>query len=209
MPALIEPRKRPLQARSTATFDAVLEASARILEQHGLLALNTNEIARLAGVSVGTLYQYFPTKEAILAEIIRRKRLSLFNGLTAVLQGAKGERFEETARKLIEVTIRHQADKPNFARALDYAYAALPLQKETDALNAKIVAAISKHLAEYDLPDPEEAARDVVAITRGMVEAAGLRGEKDRTALAGRICRAVLGYLDTAQAAIAEQPAAL
>ncbi|MEX3011532.1 TetR/AcrR family transcriptional regulator [Hoeflea sp. TYP-13] len=200
-PTVIEPRKKPRQARSTVTVDAVLEAAARILQEGGLDALNTNEIARRAGVSVGSLYQYFPTKEAVLAEIIRRKRLRLFNGLTAALEETRGRPLEITIFRLVEVTISHQADKPGFARALEYAYSALPLQQETDDLKDGIVAAISGLLEEHDVPDPRQAARDIVAIVRGMAEAAGLRGEKDRAALATRICRAVLGYLTTDVAA--------
>lgn len=55
---LPDPRKRPRQARSVATFEAILEAAARILE------INTNAVAELAGVSIGSLYQYFPSKDA-------------------------------------------------------------------------------------------------------------------------------------------------
>jgi AcrR family transcriptional regulator len=62
MTAPINPRKTPRQARARATFDAILEAAARILVNEGYDRLNTNRIAEIAGVSVGTLYQYFPTK---------------------------------------------------------------------------------------------------------------------------------------------------
>jgi AcrR family transcriptional regulator len=65
------PRNKPLyrlpkQARAKATCAAIFEATARILEADGETALNTNRIAAMAGVSVGTLYQYFPNKQAIL-----------------------------------------------------------------------------------------------------------------------------------------------
>ena len=66
------PRKRPRQARSKATVDAILEAAARILERDGYEAANVNEIARVAGVSTGSLYQYFPTKEALVAAVAER-----------------------------------------------------------------------------------------------------------------------------------------
>jgi len=191
----IEPRKQPRQARSVVTVDAILEAAALILQERGLPTLNTNDVARRAGVSIGSLYQYFPTKEAILAEIIRRKRLSLLKGLSEAREASQGAPFPTTVRNLVEVTIRHQTNKQNFARALDYAYAMLPIQQETDALNRKIIAVICDALEGLDLKDSQEAAIDVVAIVRGMVEAAGLRGETDRSALAERICRAVHGYI--------------
>lgn len=76
------PRRQPRQARALATRAAIFEATAQILEAEGEAALNTNRIAERAGVSVGTLYQYFSDKQAILvamahAEIIRvRERLA-------------------------------------------------------------------------------------------------------------------------------------
>ncbi len=67
---LLEPRKRPHQQRSAATVDAILEAAARILERKGLDALTTNVVAELAGISIGSLYQYVPGKAVILAELM-------------------------------------------------------------------------------------------------------------------------------------------
>jgi AcrR family transcriptional regulator len=66
-------RKTPIQQRSKTTVDAVLEAGARLLLSIGYDKASTNKIAELAGVSVGSLYEYFPGKEAIFAEIRRRE----------------------------------------------------------------------------------------------------------------------------------------
>ncbi|WP_417686897.1 TetR/AcrR family transcriptional regulator [Roseibium sp.] len=191
----IEPRKLPRQRRAAATVDAVLEASARILEREGLPGFNTNEIARLAGVSIGSLYQYFPTKEAILAEIVRRKRIRLWEGLSAELPHADSQPLTVTIRRLVEATLDHQADNPGLARALDYAYAALPLQGETEDLNAKIIQGIAGILPDDVIPDRITAARDIVAIVRGMVDGATLAGSWRKQDLAPRICRALEGYL--------------
>ena len=61
------PRRRPpRQERARATVADILEATARIIERDGYDALTTNEIARVAGVATGSLYQYFPTKEAVV-----------------------------------------------------------------------------------------------------------------------------------------------
>lgn len=71
---MVDPyRKKPGQARSTATVDAIFEATARILQDEGIAALNTNAIARLAGISIGTLYQYFADKKSILIALARRE----------------------------------------------------------------------------------------------------------------------------------------
>ncbi len=64
--------KMPLQERSRATVDALVEATARILVREGFEKASTNRIAEVAGVSVGSLYQYFPSKEALVAAVIDR-----------------------------------------------------------------------------------------------------------------------------------------
>lgn len=66
------PKKQPKQARSQATFEAIVEATARVLGTEGRVRLSTNRVAEVAGVSVGSLYQYFPNKEALLTELRRR-----------------------------------------------------------------------------------------------------------------------------------------
>jgi len=68
-----ELRKAPRQSRSGATFDAVVEAAARILAEGGSPGLTTNRIARRAGVSVGSLYQYFPNKLAVVRALLERE----------------------------------------------------------------------------------------------------------------------------------------
>jgi AcrR family transcriptional regulator len=66
-------RRKPKQARAQDTVEVILEATAQILRRKGRAALNTNYIAECAGISVGTLYQYFPDKEAILLAMARRE----------------------------------------------------------------------------------------------------------------------------------------
>lgn len=66
-------RRKPRQSRSRMTYDSILEAAAQLLRHDGPAALNTNRVAERAGVSVGTLYQYFPNKGAILLALARRE----------------------------------------------------------------------------------------------------------------------------------------
>src|SRR5581483_874384 len=66
------PRKKPKQERSQATVDAILVATARVLCETGYDRASTNRIALAAGVSVGSLYQYFPSKEALVAALVER-----------------------------------------------------------------------------------------------------------------------------------------
>jgi AcrR family transcriptional regulator len=68
----IRPRKEPRQERAQATVDAILEATAQVLKKIGYDALTTNKVAEAAGVSVGSVYQYFPGKEALLVALMLR-----------------------------------------------------------------------------------------------------------------------------------------
>lgn len=68
----LDPRKQPVQHRSKATVDVILLAAAHVFESHGYAAGTTNRIAARAGVSIGTLYQYFPSKEAIAVALLER-----------------------------------------------------------------------------------------------------------------------------------------
>jgi len=74
---LTKPRKHASQHRSRATVDALIEATARILVKQGFDSASTNRIAEQAGVSVGSLYQYFPGKEALVAAVIERHQQDL------------------------------------------------------------------------------------------------------------------------------------
>lgn len=71
-PRSFEPKKRPNQARSIATYDAIVVAGARVLGSRGYHALTTNHVADAAGVGIGSLYEYFPGKDAIVAAVAER-----------------------------------------------------------------------------------------------------------------------------------------
>jgi AcrR family transcriptional regulator len=97
-------RRSPVQERAKGTLEVVLEAAARILEQEGCAALNTNHIAERAGISVGTLYQYYSNKDEILVAIARR----LFdNDISSALQAlaAAGPDHPEPERLVIHTLI--------------------------------------------------------------------------------------------------------
>ncbi len=83
------PRKLPVQRRSSITVEAILEAAIRIFEAQGYRAATTAKVAELAGVSVGSLYQYFPNKLALLAGAKQRFLRGLFLRLEDALNGAK------------------------------------------------------------------------------------------------------------------------
>jgi AcrR family transcriptional regulator len=190
----IEPRKRPRQTRSVTTVAVILEAAAHILERDGLDALTTNAVAERAGVSIGSLYQYFPGKAALLAELIRSERTNLAARIDAIAATPPRE-LGPLVVLLINAAVDHQLARPAFARALDFAEQALPLDEETAALSRYLAQTIANLLAPHKTKDGLQAARDLVALAKGMIDAAGLAGETDRAGLAQRVIRAALGYL--------------
>ncbi len=75
----------PRQARANATVDAILTAALQLLEAGGVEQLTTNQVAERAGVSIGTVYQYFADKQAILSALAQRSAASVRDGIAAML----------------------------------------------------------------------------------------------------------------------------
>jgi AcrR family transcriptional regulator len=107
------PRRQPRQARALATRAAIFEAAAQILESEGEAAFNTNRVAERAGVSIGTLYQYFASKQAILAAMAREENARKREVLAA--QIAVGA--EDPVRLAIRGQIHAMAGRPVTRRA--------------------------------------------------------------------------------------------
>ena len=192
------PRKRPLQARAQQTVEDVVEAAARILEGQGHDGFTTNAVAERAGVSIGTLYQYFPNKEALVGALIARETARLVHDAELASAQAEGLVALDT---LIGAAVGHQLRRPALARLLDFEEGRLPFDAETRRVRERFEAVLANILARPDLPpqsDLPTATADVGAIIRGMLDAAGERGEHAREALAARVRRAVVGYLQTA-----------
>jgi AcrR family transcriptional regulator len=115
---LTNPRKQASQDRSRATVDALVEATARILVKEGFDAASTNRIAAAAGVSVGSLYQYFPTKEALVAAVIDRHHREIMQVVRSAVAEIAGEPLEQGVRKLVAVAIQAHRVDPKLHRVL-------------------------------------------------------------------------------------------
>ncbi len=99
--AVLEPRKSPVQARSAASVDAILEATIQVLLQVGKERLTTTKVALRAGVSVGTLYQYFPNKSALLKAALKRHMDEVTEAIELVCHEQRGYSLEQMARALM------------------------------------------------------------------------------------------------------------
>jgi AcrR family transcriptional regulator len=192
----LEPRKSPSQKRSTETVEAVLEAAARILERTGLAGYNTNAIAARAGVSIGSLYQYFPGKDAVTVALIERETATLLAEITGT---ALADDDEAGIHQLIQAAVAHQMRRPVLARLLDFEERRLPVDDRHSRVSDRIEAELQALLVKSGFRQGatvEVIAGDVLALARGIIDAAGERGETDAPALERRVQRAVFGYLD-------------
>jgi AcrR family transcriptional regulator len=115
---LTKPRKRASQDRSRVTVDALVEATARILVKEGFDKASTNRIAEEAGVSVGSLYQYYPSKEALVAAVINRHRQETMQVVRGALAKVASQPIEKAMRSLIAVAIEAHRIDPKLHRVL-------------------------------------------------------------------------------------------
>src|SRR4051794_35812262 len=103
---VLDPRKLPLQARSTASVDAILEATVQVLLDLGKERLTTTRVASRAGVSVGTLYQYFPNKSALLQAALKRHMEGVTDAVEQACREQKGKSLESMATALVQAFLR-------------------------------------------------------------------------------------------------------
>jgi AcrR family transcriptional regulator len=121
-------RKTPRQSRSRDTVEAILTAAADILGRKGYAALTTNHIAERAGVNIASLYQYFPGKEAIVAELRRRHGTAARTAVRQILANDAhdaGSDLESTLRRLVAAGVAEHAAAPALHRAFTDALPAL------------------------------------------------------------------------------------
>ena len=116
--ASIFPRKTPRQRRSIELCETLIEATARVLRDEGYEAANTNRIAEVAGVSVGSLYQYFPGKEALLYALLQRQERRQLDLLTQRLSPALNGDLETLVRSAVQALVDFYREDPELARVL-------------------------------------------------------------------------------------------
>lgn len=112
------PRKAPEQDRSRATVEAIVEAAAHILVRHGYDAFTTNRVAERAGVSIGSLYQYFPNKDALLSELMRRHVAEIERGVEEMAARAQTAPLADVIRSGIHHNVRSHLIDPDLHRVL-------------------------------------------------------------------------------------------
>ncbi len=176
----LEPRKLPKQARSGATVEAILEAAAQVFERQGYAAGTTNRIAERAGVSIGSLYQYFPNKDAILVALVHRHLAEGMAALEPHLQRLScGAHFDEVLPDIVHAMVALHALAAGLHRVL-FEETQLPpaLRAELDELEDRLIDLTADALAAdaYSRPvDLRLSARVVIGAIEGLTHHLVLR----------------------------------
>ncbi|RSM47324.1 TetR/AcrR family transcriptional regulator [Amycolatopsis balhimycina DSM 5908] len=163
----LEPRRKPRQVRAELTRERILTAAAHVFADHGYAAGTTNRIAERARISIGSLYQYFPNKDAILVELlIRHIDRGTWTGAQE-LDLSPGT-LEATVRALVRDAIDHHDDDPQLLRVMIEELPASPELRDTMDRHGKLRTAqvrdvIVRH-PDVRVGDPDVAA-DLILLT--------------------------------------------
>ncbi len=190
----LQARKMPGQARSQETVSVVLEASARILESDGLRGFNTNAIAAKAGVSIGSLYQYFPNKDAIVLALIGGYEEGLHNAVLEAVQAGRGQELKRRLRLLVRALVMVHYRRPRLNRVLEAEEERLGSEADDVAFHAMVLQLFQDRKNEMAVPVSAATERVVIAILRAVVDL-GLASGASPKSTEQRAMRAVCGYL--------------
>ncbi|MPV68326.1 TetR family transcriptional regulator [Burkholderia sp. BE17] len=177
----IATRKQPQQARSTRLVEDVLQAAVQVLASEGAQRFTMARVAERAGVSVGSLYQYFPNKAAVLFRLQHDEWRQTSEMLRAMLEDARQTPLERL-RTAVHAFIRSECDEARMRIALDDAaplYRDAPEAQEAKAAGNRIFQTFMREA----LPDAPDAARALACdlITTTLATAGKAFSESERT----------------------------
>ncbi len=202
----IEPRKSPRQERAKATVDAIIRATAHVLAKDGYARASTNHIAEVAGVSVGSLYQYFPNKDALVLAVAEEHSNAMITLLTETAVAYREGSLTDGVRHFVRGMIGCHAIDPELHRALVQQLLHLGFEQFRHLQNQarELVAAwLALRADEVRVQNPEMAAFILVSSVESVIhtalfeEPALLREQ----AFEDELVRLVLRYLGVAEAA--------
>ena len=196
------PRKSASQERSRLTVDALLEATARVLVKEGYDRASTNKIATTAGVSIGSLYQYFPSKEALVVAVI--DRIAGMSSCSRALVKVATRPIEVAARELVSVMIDAHRVNPKLHRVLVEQTPRNGELQNIEAMDREAYALVRGYLVahrdELDVADPDLAAFICVTAVEALTHAAVVRrpeslADEKAERLVDDVTRLVVRYL--------------
>ncbi|MEO8808503.1 MAG: TetR/AcrR family transcriptional regulator [Burkholderiaceae bacterium] len=201
MTAQVSPRKAPRQSRSLATVKAILDATARILVERGFAAVTTNAVAERAGVSVGSLYQYFPNKDALISALHARHSEQMMAVIQRALTKAMDATLDEALAGLIEATVEAHRVDSDLHRVLELQPSAMEMASLKGdylvVMEERIVALLARHRSVITAPDLKLAAFMLMHSAHALIHAVVLERPRGVSLKAAtqEIVRMMKGYL--------------
>jgi len=194
------PRKQPRQKRSQETVDAILAATAQVLVRHGYEGANTNRIADAAGVSVGSLYQYFPSKEALVTALIERHMESMWEIIVGTAAKVVEAPLEVAVREVIGAIFAAHEVQPKLSRVLREQVPRVGALRQMNEINQRCIQLVLGNLegrrVQIVPKDYALAAYVVVHTVDALAHVALERHDEGQSrALLEETCQVVLRYL--------------
>jgi len=172
----------------------ILEASARILETDGLRGFNTNAIATKAGVSIGSLYQYFPNKDSIILVLISSFEKAFHDTVVKAVQDGKGKGLKSRLRLVVRALVSAHYYRPRLNRLLETEEEHLGSEADDSAFHANLLQLLRDHKEEMAVPVSRVTERVLMAILRAVVDL-GLASDASPQSTEQRAMHAICGYL--------------
>lgn len=199
MSPTLNPRKAPRQTRSKVTCDAILDAATQLLSAGGLAGFNTNAVAARAGVSIGSLYQYYPNKDAVMVALIHRSQQRQLDTVASAISALGDASLPVKVRAIVRAAMQHHRDDALLASAIDHEEARLPIDAELSAYlmhgGQMVRGLLILHAAEIAPIDPDHAARTLPALVRAATDAWANQSPPQLDRAEEEAVRAVMGYL--------------
>ena len=201
------PRKRPRQERSKAMVQALIEATERVLAEDGFEGASTNRIAKAAGVSVGSLYQYFPNKEALFHAVMQRHLESQQRALADAVMQFAGRPLEEAVRSYIALLIDNHLEERGLNQAILSQALSLGMEEVADAQRRVMLLVRTWLVTQRDRIVPTDLDTAAFVLVTACESAAhafalGHGFNTDRERVIEEVCALVLRYLLGSEAAL-------
>ena len=196
----VSPRKAPKQRRSQQTVDAILEATARVLVQEGYSKASTNRIAKVAGVSIGSLYQYFPSKEALVMALAEQHCNAMLELLSQTAADLADAPIAVAVRSYVKAMLRAHSVEPELHRVLvsQMLHIGLEHMHAIEEASRRIVRMYLELRRNEILPKDLDAAAFVLVTTVEAITHRAVLESPERLsapALEEELCAIVLRYL--------------
>lgn len=171
VPQRLKPRKTPVQTRSGATVEAIHEAVIQVLLVDGLTRLTTTRVAERAGVSVGTLYQYFPNKQALLFAILLRHFEEMVEALEGIGINGSPRTLVDLADSIADAYVSVKLARPDATAALYRVAGAIDQFRMSTDVFKRLEAAVVRvlgNISDASFNDPERVAFTLLSALAGV-----------------------------------------